>query len=343
MQGTTLILGIGNILWADEGFGVRAVETLDRHYEFAGDVAVVDGGTQGIYLLEHVQNAETLVIFDAVDYGLPPATIRLIEGDAVPNYLGAKKVSLHQTGFQEVLATAEMLGHRITDILLVGVQPVQIEDFGGSLHPRVRDCITPAIDAALNWLAERGIEAKRRPAPLDAAQSIGSSEIDMDRYEQERPGEDDACRIGDERVLSSKNYDIAYRPAPLEPGSIDVDVDHRGQVLMCIGIPMMVVEVRGSFAICEGMGERREINTQLVGDQPVGTWLLTFLDAAREVVSAEDAALITDALIAVDRVMQGDTNVDHLFDDIIHAERVPPVSNNGPEDLPLAATRAAKP
>ena len=102
---------------------------------------------------------------------------------------------------------------------------------------------------------------------------------------------------------------------------------------MCIGIPMQVVDARDGFAICEGMGERREINTQLVGDQPIGTWLLTFLDAAREVISAEDASLVTDALVAVNRVMQGDTNVDHLFDDIINAERPRPVSNSGPGNV----------
>lgn len=99
---------------------------------------------------------------------------------------------------------------------------------------------------------------------------------------------------------------------------------------MCMGLPMQVVETRDGYALCDGMGERREINTQLVGDQPPGTWLLTFLDSAREVLTAEDAALISDALTAVSRVMQGDTNVEHLFADIINAERPRPVSNDGP-------------
>ena len=55
-RGTTvLILGIGNLLWADEGFGVRAVEELHRAYEFDDDVRVMDGGTQGIYLVQHVR------------------------------------------------------------------------------------------------------------------------------------------------------------------------------------------------------------------------------------------------------------------------------------------------
>lgn len=229
MHAKTLVLGIGNILWADEGFGVRAVESLDRLYEFPANVTVLDGGTQGIYLLEHIQNADLLVIFDAVDYGLPPASLRLIENDDVPNYLGAKKVSLHQTGFQEVLATAEMLGHRPNSILLVGVQPQQIEDFGGSLHPTIRDCIPRAIEAALSWLRGHGVVGRLRTRALGAEHSIAGAEIDIDSYERGRPQAEQACRVGDERVIRSKKYSVGYRPEPLDPGAINVDVDHRGK------------------------------------------------------------------------------------------------------------------
>jgi hydrogenase maturation protease len=105
-----LLLGIGNVLWADEGFGVRVIEQLQRNYRFPERVTVMDGGTQGVYLVEHVQAANVLVVFDAVDYGLPPGVLRRFENDEVPNFLGVKKMSLHQTGFQEVLAMAQMLG-----------------------------------------------------------------------------------------------------------------------------------------------------------------------------------------------------------------------------------------
>lgn len=95
---------------------------------------------------------------------------------------------------------------------------------------------------------------------------------------------------------------------------------------MCIGLPMQVVECHDGTATCEGMGERRHINMQLVGDQPVGTWVLTFLDTAREVITAEAAAQIGDAIQAVNLVMQGSTNVDHLFADLIDREPEPPPS-----------------
>lgn len=224
-----LILGIGNVLWADEGFGVRTVEALHRAYEFSPQVTLMDGGTQGIYLLQYVQAAKILLVFDAIDYGLAPGTMKLIEGDDVPNYLGAKKMSLHQTGFQEVLATSEMLGSYPEHLLLVGVQPVQLEDFGGSLRAEVKNQIEPAIEAALQWLGKHGIDATPREQTLPDSDSLSGSEIDIDRYEAERPSEHDACRVGDDRVLQSEAYDVEYRPHSLKSDTLSVDVDHRGK------------------------------------------------------------------------------------------------------------------
>ena len=89
---------------------------------------------------------------------------------------------------------------------------------------------------------------------------------------------------------------------------------------MCIGIPMQVVETGSGYAWCEGLGQRRQIETLLVGDQPVGAWLLTFLGSAREVLGAEDAARITDAVQAVNLLMQGDADIDHLFSDLVGRE-----------------------
>lgn len=89
---------------------------------------------------------------------------------------------------------------------------------------------------------------------------------------------------------------------------------------MCIAIPMQVVEAGDGYAWCEGMGERRQIDTMLVGNQPVDTWLLTFINSAREVLTADDAARITDAVQAVNLVMQGDADIDHLFADLIDRE-----------------------
>jgi hydrogenase expression/formation protein HypC len=74
---------------------------------------------------------------------------------------------------------------------------------------------------------------------------------------------------------------------------------------MCIGIPMQVIEADGRFALCEGRGERRRINTALVGTVAPGDWLLVFLDDAREQIDASRAAEVNTALDLVLSAMQG--------------------------------------
>ncbi|EIJ32906.1 HyaD/HybD family hydrogenase maturation endopeptidase [Thiothrix nivea] len=200
-QPNVLILGIGNLLWADEGFGVRAVEHLHAHYNFPDNVQLLDGGTQGIYLVQHVEEADVLVVFDAIDYGLEPGTLKLVEDDEVPRFMGAKKMSLHQTGFQEVLAMAQLLDRYPKHLLLVGVQPVELEDFGGSLRPAVKAQIGPAVQIALDYLAKLGIRATPRAERLQGGLP-GHSALHLHDYETQRPSAEEACRIGDERFLA---------------------------------------------------------------------------------------------------------------------------------------------
>ncbi len=230
MKKQALILGIGNILWADEGFGVRTVEQLNQHYQFEDNVTVMDGGTQGIYLVQFVEQADILVVFDAIDYGLEPGEMKLIEGDDVPKYMGAKKMSLHQTGFQEVLMMADMLQRYPEKLLLIGVQPVNLEDFGGSLREKTRQQIEPAMAAAIDWLKQFNIHATKRKEPLSTEQTLAGAEVHINNYENHRPSEKQASRVGDDRVLKSKDYRVEYKPHPLDPDiAISCDVDHRGK------------------------------------------------------------------------------------------------------------------
>ncbi|HEY8539940.1 MAG TPA: HyaD/HybD family hydrogenase maturation endopeptidase [Steroidobacteraceae bacterium] len=197
----TLVLGVGNVLWADEGFGVRCAEFLDAHYELSPSVRVMDGGTQGLYLLPYVQQARRLLIFDAIDYGLPPGTLRLIENQDVPRFMGAKKMSLHQTGFQDVLCAAELTGRCPTEMLLIGVQPEEIDDYGGSLRPIVREKIEVSVALGACRLRRWGHEVRQRSEA--AATDLTAPALDLAAYESGRPSPEEACRVGDERVLRS--------------------------------------------------------------------------------------------------------------------------------------------
>jgi len=91
---------------------------------------------------------------------------------------------------------------------------------------------------------------------------------------------------------------------------------------MCIGVPMQVVTVLSEHtALCQGMGQQKNIDMGLVGEQMVGVWVITFLDAAREVIDDDQAMQVTHALQAVELAMSDDnTGIEDLFADIIARE-----------------------
>lgn len=199
MSKRILVLGIGNILWADEGFGVRCVEALNAGWQFPPQVTLMDGGTQGLYLLPYVQEADCLLVFDAVDYGDEPGRLREVIGDQVPRFMGAKKMSLHQTGFQEVLMAAELTGKLPKELVLIGVQPEELEDYGGSLRDVVKAQMRPALHVAFKWLERWGAPAAIREAVADG---ITDPALAIDVYEGQRPAADQAYRLGDARFLN---------------------------------------------------------------------------------------------------------------------------------------------
>ena len=198
--GQVLVLGIGNLLWADEGFGVRAVEALHERWQFPANVSVIDGGTQGLYLLDHVCAAERVLVIDAIDYKLPPGTLRVFRDAEVPVWTDTM-MSLHQATFQELLALARLRDRFPKHITLIGVQPVVLDDLGGSLSPHVRGRIDEAIALAIAELASWGIVARPRSAAPSAG--LSADALALNAYESGRPSEADACRIGDARFMST--------------------------------------------------------------------------------------------------------------------------------------------
>jgi hydrogenase expression/formation protein HypC len=96
---------------------------------------------------------------------------------------------------------------------------------------------------------------------------------------------------------------------------------------MCLSIPMQIVAIEGEngdFAIVErpqGGGEqnlvrRERVNMMLIGQQPVGTWILASLGLAKEVIDDDERALIEDALAALSASLDGDYDPTQHFADL---------------------------
>jgi len=115
--------------------------------------------------------------------------------------MGAKKMSLHQTGFQEVLCLAQLTGHYPEQVLLIGCQPEELEDYGGSLRPIVRQAMSPALVHGIEALTAWRAQPQRRAVPLPEDATLTGAMLTLERYESERPSADHACRVGDDRFI----------------------------------------------------------------------------------------------------------------------------------------------
>ena len=150
-----LVLGLGNTIMTDDGFGVRVVEALSSRYRFQGEVRLLDGGTLGLDLLPRLEGIERLLIVDALEmHAAPGATFRL-EGEEVPRAF-ASKLSVHQMGVQDLLAVAELMGHLPQELVVWGVQPECI-DMGTELTALVAAAIEPVVVGVVGDLRSWGI------------------------------------------------------------------------------------------------------------------------------------------------------------------------------------------
>ena len=92
---------------------------------------------------------------------------------------------------------------------------------------------------------------------------------------------------------------------------------------MCIGAPLQVVAIDGSGAWCEADGVRERLDMMLVGEQPVGTWVLGFHGAARQVMSDTEAAQARAGRRALAAVLGGSrdaADIDQFFADLVGRE-----------------------
>lgn len=149
-----LILGVGNILYTDEGVGVRAVERLLETYDFSDNVTLMDGGNLGMRLMQPLMDADYCIVLDAVLGGDVPGTIYRLTGEDLRKSL-AFKDSMHQSDLVDTLIYCELIGKR-PDTVVIGIEPFDFETMGIELSPIIAERLPAMCDIALNELAEAG-------------------------------------------------------------------------------------------------------------------------------------------------------------------------------------------
>jgi len=141
---TVTILGLGNLLFKDEGFGVHFVREFQGKYRLPENVAVIDGGTLGYMLMDEICQTEHLVVVDTVRADDEPGSIYRFSPEAIPLQVHYN-VSAHEVEFLDVLSKAEMLGEA-PETVIIAVVPEDIAGTGIELTPSVRACL-PKVEA----------------------------------------------------------------------------------------------------------------------------------------------------------------------------------------------------
>lgn len=151
------VLGVGNIILSDEGFGVRVVEYLQKNFAFPDNVNLIDGGTLGVELLHFVAGTKRLLIIDSIDGGAEPGTTFHLRGDEIKNHF-AQKISAHEVGIQDVLTMLELSGKKIPHVELIGAQPFSLEA-GTELTEPMQKLLPVFADKAVEILRSWGLKA----------------------------------------------------------------------------------------------------------------------------------------------------------------------------------------
>lgn len=148
------VLGVGNLLMADEGVGVRCAQALERDRLLPPHVRVIDGGTSTHELLDDLEDLELLVIVDAVATGSEPGSIVRLEGEAIPSAF-SNKLSPHQHGINDLLATLELLGRAPQRVVLLGVEPKRVT-LALELSPEIAAALPELVALVVAELRRRG-------------------------------------------------------------------------------------------------------------------------------------------------------------------------------------------
>jgi hydrogenase maturation protease len=157
-----LVLGVGNVLLTDEGVGPHTITELTRRYEFPPEVRLIDGGTSAMELLDDMARNDLLLIVDAVRTGAPPGTLVKLEGEQVPKFF-TTKLSPHQVGLSDVLATLMLTGESPKETVIVGVVPDSLK-LAMELSPTVAPVVPQVIETVLGELRRIGVEPQAKAA-----------------------------------------------------------------------------------------------------------------------------------------------------------------------------------
>lgn len=121
--GPTVVIGLGNPYRGDDGIGLAVLDCLRDSYDLPAEVLLIEGADWGMNFLPLVEEAQQLLLLDAIEMGEPPGTPIRLAGLEVPQHFD-RKLSPHQADIRDLLQAADMRGRLPPDLVAIGVEPM---------------------------------------------------------------------------------------------------------------------------------------------------------------------------------------------------------------------------
>jgi len=158
---TVLVLGVGNSLLSDDGFGIHVVEALRRAASLDARVCLRDGGTLGLSLLPDIEDADHIIVVDAAELKSTPGDIQVFEGEGMDAHLSRHKSTVHEVAMVDLLSAARLAGTLPQTQTLIAVQPESL-DWGDHPTPQVETSIPQACDLVCKLVERRLVHGLER-------------------------------------------------------------------------------------------------------------------------------------------------------------------------------------
>jgi len=181
------VVGVGNILYRDEGVGVYAAHYLRQTFAFTPEIDVADGALLGFGLMDFFSADGTVIVLDALLADGAPGSIYRLATDQLLE-LGHDVIpTAHEVDPVHLLRRARALGERV-EMVLLGIVPADASEMAVGLTPALADAFPRFVDAAVLELRAHGVHAERidaisldqvidglgRPRPARAASGHGA-------------------------------------------------------------------------------------------------------------------------------------------------------------------------
>jgi hydrogenase maturation protease len=162
------VLGLGNVLMGDDGFGPAVVRALEETYETGPNVRLFDLGTPGLDLAPWLADVDRVIVVDTIKADLPPGSMRFYDKRDLLRHVPQARVSPHDPGLGETLRALELAGCAPHHVMLVGVVPDRVA-MALDLTDAVRAAVPGAVDLIAAALRQFGFAVSRRKAPRPSA------------------------------------------------------------------------------------------------------------------------------------------------------------------------------